>query len=93
MEYNQPTPPTRVIDSPCLHGFLNFKLDLENSILEFMASIDKKKEYVYHQSSIIPDRKHIRVNMMSFDPRLGALFGASSEMPHPDLFSPHICFS
>jgi hypothetical protein len=49
MEYDQPTLPQGLVDSPLSHDFLDFKFPSEEAILKVMASFDKPKEYVMHQ--------------------------------------------
>jgi hypothetical protein len=80
MEYDQPTPPIWVVDSPSLHDFLDFKFPSDEAILEIMDFIDNPKKYVKHRSSILSDSKPMRVNMMICDPGMGDI----------DLFMPWI---
>jgi hypothetical protein len=77
MECDQPTSPVPVVDSPRSYDFLDTKLSLEEAILEVMFSIENPKDEVMHRS-YFPDTELMRVNMMSIDPRLRALVGASS---------------
>jgi hypothetical protein len=92
MEYDQPTPPIWVVDSPHSHDSLDFEFPSDEAILEVMASVDKPKEDVMHRSSILPYLEQMRVNMMICDSRQGAFSRASSEMLRLDHFEPQISF-
>jgi hypothetical protein len=91
MECDQTYPHIQVVDSLHSHDFLDTELPLEESILEFMASIENPKDEVMHQSSFFYS-KQMRVSMMILDSRLGEFFGASSIPPSLDPFPPRLFF-
>jgi hypothetical protein len=46
MEYDKLTPPSRVVDSPCSHHFIDIDFPSYETILEEITSIYKPKEDV-----------------------------------------------
>jgi hypothetical protein len=48
MEYDHPTLPTWVVESPSSYDLLNFKISKDEAIIKVMASFVNPKEYVKH---------------------------------------------
>jgi hypothetical protein len=60
--------------------------------MEITASIDKPKEGENHQESILPSFELAIVNMISLNPSLEELVGASNRPPSIDPFQPWLSF-
>jgi hypothetical protein len=81
VECDQPSPPIWVVDSLDSYDFLDSKFPSKEAILKLMVYIDNPTEDENNHTFILPNLGLTRVNMMSFDPGLGAFTGASSEFP------------
>jgi len=93
MECDQPTLLEWAVNSLSSHDILYFEFPLEETILEFMASIDNPRDGENHQESILPSLEPVRVNMRSLDPRLGSFARESIRPPIIDPFHPWLSFS
>jgi hypothetical protein len=92
MDCDPPNPFTWFIDSLSSHNFLDTEFPSNNTILNFMDSIDNPKDQMMHQS-YFPHSELMRISMMSLDKGLGVFVGAPHRPPSIDLFFLRYCFS